>query len=54
MSMYPRSVAILATLVLLPFPARSSENDALAISANIRAVHMPLGPFWTSLRVSDQ
>ncbi|HYL77711.1 MAG TPA: hypothetical protein VEU96_26085 [Bryobacteraceae bacterium] len=38
-----RSLFIAAILCSIAIPARSSEADALAISANIRARHMPFG-----------
>jgi uncharacterized protein (TIGR03437 family) len=38
-----RIVAAVAGLYFLALPARSSEADALSISANIRARHMPFG-----------
>ena len=38
-----RSILFFALLFLLILPARASEADALAISANIRARHMPFG-----------
>src|SRR5262249_57488719 len=38
-----RSLIVLAGLLVLVQSARPSETDALAISANIRAKHMPFG-----------
>jgi uncharacterized protein (TIGR03437 family) len=35
--------AVLGILVMPVFPARATEADALAISANIQALHMPFG-----------
>ena len=49
----PRSILIaVSSLLVLALPARPSEADALAISANIRARHMPFGtiidPFFVA------
>jgi uncharacterized protein (TIGR03437 family) len=52
-----RSFGALSCLCLLAVPARSSEADALAISSNIRAVHMPFGtildPIYTAPNTND-
>ena len=44
--MHPRIItliALLSTITLVTFCARASEGDALAISANIQALHLPYG-----------
>ena len=43
MGPFYRALVVLAALGLSQFPALASEADALAISAHIRAVHMPFG-----------
>ncbi|HEV2687806.1 MAG TPA: hypothetical protein VGV35_04605, partial [Bryobacteraceae bacterium] len=52
-----RTLVAVTGLWLLAAPARSAEADALAISANIRARHMPFGtildPFLTSPTTND-
>src|SRR5690348_15417146 len=52
LSMSRRILIAAASLCALVQPARPSETDALAISANIRAKHMPFGtildPFYVA------